>query len=204
MPPTIEQELQESLGKLRAMAILISRDRNVADDLVQDTIVRILAARDSYTPGSNFLGWAYRIMRNRHISRQRRRRFNTVPLDHPAALAVGRPGNQETGIVRAEVEAALMRLPLAQREALMLVGAAEMSYEEAARVFDCSIGTVKSRVSRGREALRRALAPEDEPVTRPVGGAEQVRASSGSNHGIEADGRQIERRGRYASTWSGT
>ena len=161
MTKEFQQEMLECLPKLRAVAVMMTRDRTNADDLVQDTLVQAIAAKDSYTIGTNFAGWAYRIMRNRHISLIRRRRFNTVSLDDPAALAVGSYGNQESYIAQIELARALKTMPLAQREAVLLVGAMGLDYEEVSKILGCAVGTVKSRVSRGRDSLRRTLMDDE-------------------------------------------
>jgi len=195
MTTTFEQELKDALPKLRGVAILMTRDRAQADDLLQDTISQALAAQKSYTLGTNFMGWAYRIMRNRHISLMRRRRFSTVPLDDPAALAVGCAGVQEDRIAQGELARCIKTLPQAQMEALLLVSAAGVSYEEAAERLGCAVGTVKSRVSRARDTLRQLLLEEDE------GGAGNDRRTLRRPGGSAVvDGRQVERVGRSAWT----
>ncbi len=163
---TFEEELQSNLSKLRAMAIVMTHDRPAGDDLMQDTVVRMLHAKQSYTPGTNFLGWAYRIMRNRHISLLRRNKYGAVPLEDPAVASVGYKASQEGHIAQTELVHALRKLPQHQREALMLVGGAGLSYEEVASTLKCSVGTIKSRVSRARETLRRNLLEEQTPSER--------------------------------------
>jgi RNA polymerase sigma-70 factor (ECF subfamily) len=157
MVQTFHEELSGNLPKLRAMAIVMTHDRSAADDLMQDTVVRMLKAQTSYTPGTNFVGWAYRIMRNRHISLLRRNKHGSVPLDDPSVAAVGYKATQEGRIAQNELVVALRGLPRHQREALLLVGGAGLSYNEVAVALQCSVGTIKSRVSRARESLRQAL-----------------------------------------------
>lgn len=185
MTTTFEQELKDALPKLRGVAILMTRDRSQADDLLQDTVSQALAAQKSYTLGTNFMGWAYRIMRNRHISLMRRRRFSTVSLDDPAALAVGAPGVQEDRIAQTELVRCIKLLPQAQMEALLLVSAAGVSYEEAAERLGCAVGTVKSRVSRARDTLRQML----EQGNGAVGNDRRALQRPGGS----VDGRQIGR-----------
>jgi RNA polymerase sigma-70 factor (ECF subfamily) len=162
MVQTFHEELSVNLPKLRAMAIVMTHDRSAADDLMQDTVVRMLKAQTSYTPGTNFVGWAYRIMRNRHISLLRRNKHASVPLEDPSVAAVGYKATQEGRIAQNELVVALRGLPRHQREALLLVGGAGLSYNEVAVALQCSVGTIKSRVSRARESLRQALM-EHEP-----------------------------------------
>ena len=157
MVQTFHEELSVNLPKLRAMAIVMTHDRSAADDLMQDTVVRMLKAQSSYTPGTNFVGWAYRIMRNRHISLLRRNKHASVPLEDPSVASVGYRATQEGRIAQNELVVALRGLPRHQREALLLVGGAGLSYNEVAVALQCSVGTIKSRVSRARESLRQAL-----------------------------------------------
>lgn len=157
---SFEDQLLDILPKLRATSIMLTRDRTAAADLLQDSLVLALTGKSHYVPGTNLSAWMYRVMRNRFISLVRRRRAPTVPLDDPAAMAVGIAGNQEDHMARLELEGEMAALPASQREALVLVGAAGQSYEEAARAIGCSVGTVKSRVSRARESLRRRLLVE--------------------------------------------
>ncbi len=169
MAEAFETELLTILPKLRATAVMFTRDRSAADDLLQDSIVLALSAQSSFTPGTNLSAWMYRLMRNRFISLLRRRRFATVSLDDPAALAVGAWGDQEDHMAQIELERALEDLPIAQREALLLVGAAGHSYEDAAMALGCSVGTVKSRVSRARLTLRTRLLGDDRAAFEPSG-----------------------------------
>lgn len=152
-----ETELLASLPRLRATAFMFTRNRAAADDLVQDCVLRALVAQDSYALGTNLDAWLYRLMRNRFISGLRLRRIATLSLDEPEAISVGAPGSQEDHLAGRELERELARLPTAQREAVLLIGASGLSYEEAALAMRCGVGTVKSRVSRGRATLRLRL-----------------------------------------------
>jgi RNA polymerase sigma-70 factor (ECF subfamily) len=159
MTVTFDAELSHNLPRLRSMARMMTKDRDGADDLLQDTVMRMLKAQARYAPGSNLLGWAYRIMHNRHISLIRRKRHDTLPLDAPAALSVGHRPSQEGRIESNELRFALSHLPSDQRISLLLVGGWGYGYAEVASMLDVSIGTIKSRVSRGRERLRSYLRP---------------------------------------------
>jgi len=189
-PDAFEAELLAVVPKLRAMAIMFTRNRASADDLLQDAIVLALSAKHHYTLGTNMAAWMYRLMRNRFISLLRRRRPPTVPLDDPAALKAPAAGNQHHHDARLTLESELEALPLGQREALLLVGAAGQSYVEAAEALGCSVGTVKSRVSRARDRLRqrfvgsgRGAAPvvervEGEPACRRSEASREARAGT--------------------------
>jgi RNA polymerase sigma-70 factor, ECF subfamily len=163
--PTFEKELLSVLPRLRAIAVMLTRDRVAADDLLQDSIVLALSAKHSYTLGTNLAAWMYRLMRNRLISLARRRRPSTVPLEDPIANSVSTAPEQDGRMMRLLLERELAHLPIGQREALILVGAAGQSYAEAAVALGCTVGTVKSRVSRARETLRQRL--EGDEVTAP-------------------------------------
>lgn len=161
--PTFEQELLSVLPRLRAIAVMLTRDRVAADDLLQDSIVLALSAKHSYTLGTNLAAWMYRLMRNRLISLARRRRPSTVPLEDPIANSVSTAPEQDGRMMRLLLERELALLPVGQREALILVGAAGQSYAEAAVALGCTVGTVKSRVSRARETLRQRLEGDEAP-----------------------------------------
>lgn len=186
-----ENQLIESANKLRAVAFLMARDRSAAEDLVQDTMTQMWAARASFVDGTNFMGWAYRIMRNRWISLARRRRYTTIELDDAPGAALGRAPSQEDAIVHQELMSAIGELPKAQQQALMLVGAAGLSYDEAATSLECSVGTVKSRVSRAREALRVKMLGEIEAPVEKAAAVRRHRAKLESRtHDEERGARQ--------------
>lgn len=165
--PTFEKELLSVLPRLRAIAVMLTRDRVAADDLLQDSIVLALSAKHSYTLGTNLAAWMYRLMRNRLISLARRRRPSTVPLEDPIANSVSTAPEQDGRMMRLLLERELAHLPIGQREALILIGAAGQSYAEAALALGCTVGTVKSRVSRARETLRQRMEGDDVAATSP-------------------------------------
>lgn len=125
----------------------------MADDIVQTALMRGWAARDSFTPGSNFLGWMFVILRNQFYSAIGKDKY-LVSWDPDIAerMLVQSPSQQHV-IHLADVERAMQLLPPKQREVLMLIGVNGASYEEAALFMDCAVGTIKSRLARGREAL---------------------------------------------------
>ncbi|MEN3975367.1 sigma-70 family RNA polymerase sigma factor [Emcibacter sp. SYSU 3D8] len=147
--------LEDVVPHLRGYARSLCRSPSQADDLVQDALLRAWAARDRFQAGTNFKAWIFVILRNRFLSGLRRRKFeqestgNEPDMVAPAA----QPGHMDLLAVRD----ALDKLSPSRREALMLVGAAGMSYEEAASICDCAIGTIKSRVSRARSELQQLL-----------------------------------------------
>ena len=146
-------QLVALLPSLRAFSRGLCGHREMADDLAQDTIMRAWAARASYTPGSNFRAWMFMIMRNQFYTTIRKN-ARTTSLDPEVAerMLVVAPA-QQNGINVNDVAKALQTLPAEQREVLLLIGANGLSYEEAAEVIGCAMGTVKSRLARGRTAL---------------------------------------------------
>lgn len=150
-------ELVENLPHLRAFSHLIARNHALAEDLVQDTIVRALANRHQFKPGTNLKGWLIIILRNRFFNEMRRSsRKSEVSMENHGDLSVV-DGGQEVSVEIRDFNAAFRKLPPTQREALVLVGASGFSYEEAAEIAHCPVGTMKSRVSRARAELESQL-----------------------------------------------
>jgi RNA polymerase sigma-70 factor (ECF subfamily) len=141
---------------LRRFAVSLARDPTAADDLVQDTLMRAWRARARFEPGTNFEAWTFTILRNAFYSSQRRRR-EVQDEDGSYTAHLATPPDQAGHLDLQDVRAALDRLAPVMREALVLVAIENMSYEEAAAVMNCRIGTVKSRVWRAREQLARML-----------------------------------------------
>ena len=152
---------------LRAFAWSVSRNGADADDLVQETLIKAWKNRERFTPGTNLRAWLFTILRNTHYTTlSRRRREVRDEDDHLAGQLTTQPA-QEWGVALDALRAALDRLPPEQKEAVILVGAAGMSYEEVAQICGCAVGTVKSRVNRARARLIKLLDYE------PAGGADQ-------------------------------
>jgi RNA polymerase sigma-70 factor, ECF subfamily len=151
-----ETDLTQLLPRLRIYALSLTRDSVRADDLVQQTVVRSLAGRKSFRPGTNFPGWLFRIQRNEFISGLRRER-PTVELNDAIISTLARPHRQEGGIVMREFMTAFRTLAGGQRHALLMTALEGQSHETIAGASGVSIGTVKSRVSRARARLRAML-----------------------------------------------
>lgn len=151
--PTFKQQLVEAIPMLRGFARSLSGNHDRADDLVQETLAKAIANRDKYKMGTNLHAWLVTILRNQYYSEGRRRwrEVSDAEGTHAARL-VQQPGHAARLEMR-EFLAALQVLPDDQREALVLVGASGLSYEEAAEVLGTRVGTVKSRVSRARARL---------------------------------------------------
>lgn len=149
------RQLELIIPHLRGYARSLCRSAPQADDLVQDALLRAWSARDRFRAGTNFKAWMFVILRNIFLSGMRRLKFEQGPTgEEPEIVApAAQPGHMEL----LAVKDALDRLSPARREALMLVGAAGMSYEEAADVCGSAVGTIKSRVSRARTELQKLL-----------------------------------------------
>jgi len=169
------EQLKALLPRLRIYAVSLTRDRNDADDLVQDTVVKALNGRLSFQPGTNLAAWLFRIQRNEFISGLRKKR-PTVPVDTEISRRLSHPPLQESGLVMREFVSAFGKLATTQREALLLSVLEGLPYEAIARHTGVSVGTVKSRVSRGRDTLERLLL-EGEATPRPASGADEASAS---------------------------
>ena len=141
---------------LRRFAISLARDPTAADDLVQDTLLRAWRSRARFEQGTNFEAWTFTILRNVFYSSQRKR-HEVQDEDGSYAARLSSPPEQVGRLDLQDVHAALDRLAPIMREALVLVAIEGLSYEEAATVMDCQVGTVKSRVWRARDQLARAL-----------------------------------------------
>ncbi|MDK4221653.1 sigma factor-like helix-turn-helix DNA-binding protein [Bradyrhizobium diazoefficiens] len=157
MPLTdsLRNDILAAVPSLRAFAISLSGNADRADDLVQETLLRALANIDSFQPGSNLPAWLFTILRNLFRSDYRKRRREVE-----------------------EFRTALEKLPQDQREALILVGASGFSYEDAASICGCAVGTIKSRVNRARSKLAALLYVDgaedfgpDETVRAVIGGS---------------------------------
>ena len=159
-------QLVAIIPSLRAFARGLCGTRDMADDMVQDAMTRAWAARQSYAAGSNFRAWMFMILRN-HYYTTLRKNARTVSWDPEVAERVLVAGpTQQDGLNVQDVQKALLKLPAEQREVLLLIGANGVSYEEAADIMGCAIGTIKSRLARGRVALTALIdgpAYKDEP-----------------------------------------
>ena len=152
-----QDQLTDFLPKMRIWAMALTRNRTVAEDLVQEVAMKVLMACDSYVPGTNFPAWVHRIMVNQFITDVRRQREHNDLDQVPEA---GIPAAQEDLTDLRELNVAFQRLPKDQREALRLVAVEELSYEEVSETIGCAIGTLKSRVHRARLQLRSEMSGE--------------------------------------------
>jgi RNA polymerase sigma factor (sigma-70 family) len=150
-------ELVLIIPQLRAFGRSLSGNRDLADDLVQETLMKAWAARLRFQAGTNMRAWTFIILRNLFLSQMRRSRFTGEWDDLTADRLLAAPAGQDRQIELGDVQRALQHLPQTQREALILVGAGGFAYEEAADICGVAVGTIKSRVARGRVALAALL-----------------------------------------------
>jgi RNA polymerase sigma-70 factor (ECF subfamily) len=146
-------QLLAVIPALRGFARGLCGNRELADDMAQDAMMRAWAAQASFTPGTNFRAWIFMILRNQFYTTIRRNSRMVSWDPEVAERVLIAQAAQHDGLNLQDVQDALQKLPLEQREVLILIGANGLSYEEAAEVMGCAIGTIKSRLARGRKAL---------------------------------------------------
>lgn len=169
------EQMVKIIPSLRSFARGLCGNRDLADDLAQDAMMRAWAAQDSFTPGTNFRAWMFMIVRNQFYTTIRKNARMTSWDPEAAERILVAPATQHHTVEVTEVAEALKKLPDEQREMILLIGAGGMSYEEAAEIAGCAIGTVKSRLARGRAALSLLInGPEEEAGAEPTGGGASV------------------------------
>jgi len=150
-------QIEHIIPRLRRYARALTGERSIADDLVQDTLERAWVKLHLWRRGSDLRAWLFTIMHNTYVNQVRSRVAQpTVPLDDDALDAPVRPSQTDLLELR-DLEAALQRLPDEQREVVLLIALEHLSYEETARTLGIPVGTVMSRLHRGRERLRRLI-----------------------------------------------
>jgi RNA polymerase sigma-70 factor (ECF subfamily) len=153
----LRHELMAAVPHLRAFAISLTGNRDRADDLVQDTLMRAWANLDRFERGTSLNAWLFTILRNCFHSEYRKRKREVEDPDGSYAARLRTPPDQQSHLDYEDFLTALPKLPPDQREALLLVAAQGLSYEEAAEVCGVPLGTVKSRVNRARNRLTALL-----------------------------------------------
>jgi RNA polymerase sigma-70 factor (ECF subfamily) len=151
------EKLVAEMPRLRAFAISLAGSVALADDLVQETLVRAWAHADSFRPGTNFRAWLITILRNKYLNDYAKRRRETQDIDGELAAQQSVQPDQELKLEVQDMQKALLRLHHEHRELLLLVGLADISYEEAAEICGVPMGTIKSRLSRARARLAEEL-----------------------------------------------
>ncbi len=150
-------EVVAMIPALRAFAWSLSHNGSDADDLVQDTLIKAWTNRDKFEPGTNLRAWLFTILRNTYYTQINRRRREVRDETGEYANNLSSPPTQDWSVAMRALQAGLARLPDEHREALILVGAAGLSYEEAAEICGCALGTIKSRVNRARARLLKIM-----------------------------------------------
>ena len=157
--------LESEIPRLRRYARALLRDTNRADDLVQDTLLRGLAKQHLWQPDTNLRAWLFTLMHNQHVNAVRRSAYEgkTVDLDDVSATLIATTDPTASRQLR-ELEHAIARLPNEQREVVLLVCLEGIRYDKAAAILGVPIGTVRSRLSRARDSLRKLLDRDEEAV----------------------------------------
>src|SRR5258708_11401173 len=161
MDESVRKAVLAAVPSLRAFAISLCGNVDRADDLVQETLLRALANIQSFQPGTNMSAWLFTIVRNHSRSEYRKRRREVEDGDGSYAETLKSHPEQYGRVEFEEFRTALAKLPADQREALVLVGASGFSYEEAATICECAVGTIKSRVNRARTRLSELMSIEN-------------------------------------------
>lgn len=159
--PDIRNELTALLPNLRAFSNSLTRNRDLADDLVQETLIKAWKNQDRFIPGSNLKAWLFTILRNTYLTHLRRRKFEAEDVNGELVQQLSVEASQGAHMDLIDFSEALARLPREQREAILLVGAEGFSHEDAALMCGCAVGTMKSRVNRARNKLSEILGLQD-------------------------------------------
>ncbi len=154
----LRADLIGTIPNLRAFAVSLCGNPDRADDLVQETLVKAWSNLSSFSEGTNLAAWLFTILRNIYYSEYRKRRREVADSDGAIAARLATAPAQSGHMDFLDFRTALQKLPADQREALILIGASGLSYEEAAGVCNCAVGTMKSRVNRARNRLVELLA----------------------------------------------
>jgi RNA polymerase sigma-70 factor (ECF subfamily) len=159
--------IAREIPRLRRYALTLTRDPAAADDLVQDTLERAIRKRHLWKRRGSLRGWLYRILYHVFLNQASRRRKRASELDLDAAPEPSAAGTPETAIICRDIVSAMQELPPEQRAAIALTAVEGLSYDEAAAALDIPVGTLRSRLSRGRERLRETF-DAAEPQLRKV------------------------------------
>lgn len=161
----LRDDLVAAIPNMRAFAISLCGNRDHADDLVQEALVKAWHHLDSFEQGTNLKAWLFTILRNAYFSELRKTKREVADSEGQLAARLSVPAEQQGHLDLLDLNRALAKLPPDQREALILVGAEGFSYEDAAHISGCAVGTVKSRVNRARTRLNELMAsmPADSP-----------------------------------------
>jgi RNA polymerase sigma-70 factor (ECF subfamily) len=171
----IYRRIEEEIPRLRRYARALTRDVTAADDLVQDCLARALSKVHLWQEGTDLRAWLFTILHNQYVNHVRRavREGSAVGLSETEPMLTSQP-NQTKRLELRDLERAIAKLPEEQRAVLLLVGLEGMRYEEVAIVLDVPVGTIRSRLSRGREMLRQLMGMvEDDGASSRAKGADE-------------------------------
>jgi RNA polymerase sigma-70 factor, ECF subfamily len=160
----LKDALLGQIPTLRAFAFSLCGNFDRADDLVQETLLKAWQHLDHFEEGTNLRAWLFTILRNTYFSEMRKKRREVEDVDGKKTASLSVAPAQHAHLDMQDFRNGLALLPADQREVLILVGAVGMSYEEAAEVAQCAVGTVKSRVNRARIKLTKILGMTDADV----------------------------------------
>jgi RNA polymerase sigma-70 factor (ECF subfamily) len=177
-PAAFRDDLVRTIPSLRAFAISLSQNNDRADDLVQETLVKAWDKQSSFQLGTNLKAWLFTILRNEFYSQMRKRGREVQDSDGLLTASVAIHPGQQGSVDLKDFRKALETLPEDQREAIILIGASGFSYEEAAEICGCAVGTIKSRVSRARTRLQDILGIEGDGDFGPDAISAQVLGST--------------------------
>ncbi len=166
-------QLPRQTVTLRNRALKLTSNLHRAEDLVQTTLMKAWASRESFRPNTNLRPWLFTIMRNTFFSDLRKSCREVADVDGALAAALAEEPRQDHAVALKELTAAILRLPYSQRQPLVLMGVLGFSQSEVAKTCGCTIGTVKSRVSRARATLATTLL-QDPPSTPLVGRSSSI------------------------------
>lgn len=181
-------DLLAVIPNLRAFAVSLCGNLDRADDLVQETLVKAWSNIDSFVEGTNLRAWLFTILRNIYYSEYRKRRREVADPDGTFAAKLATAPAQSGHMDLLDFRAALQQLPSDQREALVLIGASGLSYEEAAGICGCAIGTMKSRVNRARIRLAEMLSISSGLEFGHDGDWQAIDAVAAGQHLVQGDG----------------
>lgn len=157
-----KREMLKALPSLRAFAVSICKNQDRADDLVQDTVMKAWAKQELFQPGTNLKAWLFTILRNEFYSQMRKSGREVQDSEGIFTNNMAVHPSQYGELDLKDFKQALDKLPPDQKEAIILIGASGFSYEEAAEICECAVGTIKSRVNRARAKLQDLLTLDDE------------------------------------------
>ena len=159
--------VEAEIPRLRRYARALTRDisrASRADDLVQSCLTRAIAKQHLWQPGTNLRAWLFTILHNQHVSDVRRAAREVVTVSVEDAPTLTTQPNAYDVLRLRDLRVAMDKLPIEQREAILLIGLEGLPYEDAAKVLNVPIGTIRSRLSRGRDQLRKLMGMDDEPA----------------------------------------